>query len=86
METKELIEKTKNNFSDIFSERINSGEILLEEIKFENDGSSRITFSFFERNKADTGFLPQLQPTLVKVYKILHVDKDGKIEKIENYD
>ena len=86
METKELIEKTKNNFSDIFSERINSGEILLEEIKFENDGSSRITFSFFEKNKANAGLLPQLQPTLVKVYKILHVDKDGKIEKIENYD
>lgn len=86
METKELIEKTKNNFSDIFSERINSGEILLEEIKFENDGSSRITFSFFEKNKANAGLLPQLQPTLVKVYKVLHVDKDGKIEKIENYD
>jgi hypothetical protein len=95
METKELIEIAKEEFLETFSSRIKKeSPILLEEIEFGNDGSCKITLSFFEEamtggdNYSYFNVLRKagLQSNLVKVYKVVYLNKNGKVEKISDHD
>lgn len=95
METKELIEIAKEKFLETFSSRIKKDSpILLEEIEFEKNGSSKITLSFFEEAMMggdDYVYLnvlrkAGLQSNLVKVYKVVYLNKNGEVEKISDHD
>jgi len=96
METKALIEIAKKKFLEVFSDRIEKGggPILLEEIEFGNNGSCKITLSFFEKditvgdNYQYFSILKKagLQSDLVKVYKVLYLNEKGEVEKIVNHD
>lgn len=89
MELNGIIEEAKKQFKDILADRILSSDILLEEVEALENDEWRFTFSFFEESRPDTIsklMAPMFQSNMIKTYKVLYVDKNGKFKKIENYD
>jgi len=88
MELKEIIEKAKAYFSELYADRIYNKIILLEEVEPLEGEKWKITLGFYEENiiKSNILSVSLMQGDLKKTYKILYLDKNGKVEKIKNYD
>ena len=90
--TKQIIEKAQKYLIDYLGKRIETGEILLEEVKPKPDNSWEITFSFFEKIKrGESDFLIKTalhgtKNSFKKRYKIICVDGNGEFKSMKNYE
>jgi hypothetical protein len=91
---KEIIEKAKANLVEYLGNRIETGEVLLEEFKPVAKDAWEITFSFFEKIKeGEKNFAydtlvdsMSMKNNFKKRYKIICMDANGNFQGMKNYE